>query len=85
MPNIRGYVMWCVRGSVREPVAWGFLLNIVAFLALITGCPAPWPQYMSMAGMTILVMSVLYYVTAISYSQYLRELDDTARELRRKQ
>jgi hypothetical protein len=85
MSNIPGFAMWCMRGSVREPIAWGFLLNVLAFVALITGCPAPWPQYMSMAGMTILVMSVLYHVIAISYNQYQRELDETARELRRKQ
>lgn len=85
MSSIPGYVTWCVRGMIREPIAWGLMINILAFVALISGCPAPWPHYMSMFGITILVMSVLYHVIAISYTQYQRELDDTARELRRKQ
>ena len=85
MSNIRGFVLWCARGMIREPIAWGLMINILAFVAFITGCPAPWPQYMSMFGITILVMSVLYYVIAISYIQYQREIDETARELRRKQ
>ena len=85
MSNIRGFVMWCLRGSVREPIAWGLMINVLAGVALVAGCPAPWPQYMSMFGLTILAMSILYHVTAISYTQYQRELDETARELRRKQ
>jgi hypothetical protein len=85
MSNIRGFVMWVLRGSVREPIAWGLMLNISALVAMLAGCPEPWPHYTSMLGLTILVISVLYHVTSISYTQYQRELDETARELRRKQ
>ena len=85
MHNIRGFVLWILRGAVREPIAWGLVINILAGVAMLLGCPAPWPLYMAMTGITILAMSVLYHVIAISYIQYQRELDETARELRRKQ
>ena len=82
--NISGYVKWCARAMIREPLMWGLMLNILGFVALVSGCPAPWPQAMGIMGMAIVAFSVIYHIIAISYHQYQREQQQTMDQLRRK-
>lgn len=82
--NMTGYLRWCTRAMVREPLMWGLMLNILGFMALMAGCPAPWPQAMGIMGIAIAAFSVLYHIIAISYYRYQREQHETMEELRRK-
>lgn len=82
--NISGYLQWCARAMIREPLMWGLMLNILGMVALMAGCPAPWPQAMGILGMAIITFNVIYHIIAISYYRYQREQQETLEELRRK-
>lgn len=82
--NILGYLRWCARGMLREPLAWGLVMNILAALAYLGGCPAPWPQAMAVFGIAITVFAALYYLVSVTYHQYRREQQNVLDQLRRK-
>ena len=82
--NILGYLRWCARGMIREPLAWGLAMVLLAFAAFATGCPAPWPQALALFGASIMAFTAIYYIIAMSYHQYQREQQDTLDQLRRK-
>ena len=82
--NIAGYLRWCARGMIREPVAWGLVTVLLASVAFVGGCPAPWPQAMAVLGVAIMAFTTIYHIIAMSYHQYQREQQDTLDQLRRK-
>ena len=81
--NIKGYVLWCLRKLVRDPLAWGVALNVVAVVALMGGCPAPWPHVMGAVGVILIAFTVIFYLVKISYGFYRTEQNDIIEHLRR--
>ena len=81
--NIKGYTLWCLRKLVRDPLAWGLTLNAVAVLALMGGCPAPWPHVMGSVGVMVIAFTVVYYMVKVSYGFYRTEQEDIVERLRR--
>lgn len=45
--------------------AWGLALNILALVSWASGCPAPWPQHISLAGLALVGMDALYRIIAL--------------------
>ena len=82
--NIAGYLHWCARGMIREPLVWGLAMVLLSWVASVGGCPAPWPQAMAVFGVSIMAFTAIYHIIAMSYHQYQREQQDTLDQLRRK-
>ena len=82
--NMRGYIRWQFEGTLTSPSFYGFSLTILALMALVAGCPAPWPQIMCITGFAVVMADVARCWFKFSYSIYENEQRQIMRELERK-
>ena len=82
--NIRGYLRWQFEGTLTSPSFYGFSLCVLAVVALIAGCPLPWPQIMTAVGLITVFVDAARSWFRFSYSIYEMERQNTERELKRK-
>jgi hypothetical protein len=83
--NIRGYLRWQFEGSLSSPSFYGFVLNIIGLVALLTGCPMPWPAVISMTGLVLIIGDAVRSWFRFSYSIYEMQQKQLIRELERKE
>jgi len=82
--NIRGYLRWQFEGTLTSPSFYGFSLTMLAVVALIAGCPSPWPQILTAVGLIVVLGDAARAWFRFSYSIYEMEKQNTERELKRK-
>ena len=83
--NIRGYLRWQFEGSLSSPSFYGFVLNFVGLVALLTGCTMPWPAVICMTGLVLLLGDAVHSWFRFSYSIYEMQQKQLMRELERKE
>jgi hypothetical protein len=83
--NIRGFLRWQFEGTLTSPCFYGFALTLLACVAVIGGCPAPWPMTMAVTGLAVIVIDTARAWFRFSYSLYQLEQQNIQRELQRKQ
>lgn len=85
--NVKGFVQWMFAGCsdwVKNIYFWGMVLIGVSLLAVLGGCPDPWPFRIYITGMVMAVIECVRQVIKLQYQRYQRELERTERELMRK-
>ena len=71
-----GYLKWCSRKLVSEPLAWTAAVMLLGFAAAAAGCPDPWPQYTAMLGVVIMLVYTLGLMLQVSYQRKQQEIVD---------
>lgn len=82
--KIQGYLRWQFAGSLSSPSFWGFVMLCLATVAVLGGCPAPWPAIMAAIGFLIIMADAARSWFRFSYSIYEMEQKSIERELKRK-
>jgi hypothetical protein len=82
--NIIGYIKWCGQALIREPLAWAAAVVLLGFTAAALGCPDPWPLYITISGVMIMLVYALGLMVQVSYQRYQRERQEIADQLQRK-
>jgi hypothetical protein len=80
-----GYLKWCARALIREPMAWAMVLITLGLIAAAMGCPAPWPQYTVSLGAIVVFGCTLRLALQVSYERYRREQQYIVDQIRGKQ
>lgn len=83
--NIRGFLRWQFEGTLSNPSFYGFGLTVLGLIAMIGGCPAPWPTVMIVLGLAIVFVDAARSWFRFSYSIYEMEQKQIMRDLERKQ
>lgn len=83
--NIRGFLRWQFEGSLSSPSFYGFVLNILGLVAMLAGCPMPWPGVMSVVGLVLIFGDAAYSWFRFSYTIYEMQQRQVIRELERKE
>lgn len=81
---MQGYLKWLMRNMAREPLTWASAVMLLGFVAAATGCPDPWPQYIMISGVMIMLVYALRIMLQTSYQRYRREQQDIMDQLGRK-
>jgi hypothetical protein len=82
--NIRGFLKWQFAGILTNIYFHGFVLMVAGMVAMIMGCPAPWPQILLILGIVITIGSAMRSWFRLSYEIYESEQRQIVRELERK-
>jgi len=85
--SYKGFALWMVEGLKQWPKSvyfWGVVLIGLSLVMTLGGCPAPWPFRTYIAGLVLIVGSVVWMIIKLQYDRYRYELERTERELIRK-
>ena len=79
-----GFLRWAFEGCLKQVQFWALVLVLLAVLAQLAGCPDPIPWYMSLTGVAVSVLNLLYGMISYQYWVYKREQERIVTELTRK-
>lgn len=85
--SYKGFALWMIEGLKQWPKSvyfWGVALIGLSLVMTLGGCPAPWPFRTYIAGLALIVGSVVWMIIKLQYDRYQYELERTERELIRK-
>lgn len=82
--NIGGFLRWQFAGTLTNVFFYSFLILTMGMIALITGCPAPWPQILLILGIVITIGWAARSWVRCSYQIYQAEQRLIIKELERK-
>lgn len=76
------FLRWLFKDSHKSLSFWGFVTVISSAVMLYTGCPAPWPLYVMIAGVSLTVIDAGIAWYRFSRAVYQMEQDRIMRELK---
>jgi hypothetical protein len=82
--NRMGFIRWQFKDAHKSLSFWGFMVVILGVIMMLAGCPAPWPFYTAIAGVSMSVIDAGIAWYRFSRAVYEMEQDRIVRELKKK-
>ena len=79
-----GFLRWTFKDVYKNIQFWAFGICMLALAAQLAGCPGSIPWYMSLTGVAISFLDLMYSMISYQYDLYKREQNRIAQELSRK-
>jgi hypothetical protein len=77
------YLRWQFQGCHKSLSFWGFVTVILAVIMLVSGCPAPWPFYVLIAGIVMTFVDATLAWYRFSRAVYQMEQNQIMRNLKK--
>ena len=83
--KLLGYLKWQFGGIHTSGIFWGIIISVVGFVALLAGCPQPWPIILQTFGLVMIIIDGVYHWFKISYRMYQDEQERLMQTLAKKE
>jgi hypothetical protein len=83
--NITGFLRWQFQGWHKSLTLWYLVLAVLAFVAMATGCPQPWPGIMLITAAMMAVIDISISWFRFAYGVYQLQQDQLIRKLKSKE
>ena len=77
------YLRWQFQDCHKSLSFWGFVTVILAVIMLVSGCPAPWPFYVLIAGIVMTFVDATLAWYRFSRAVYQMEQNRILQELKK--
>ena len=84
MQNYRGFISWMFRGWYRDITMWGFIVGVVALIAMIMDASLMTVWILASVALALVMFDLAWKFLRFQYSLYVIERNRVARELERK-
>ena len=76
-----GFICWMFKGAYKNAQLWAVGIAVVALIAQLGGCPAPYPWYTSLVAIAISFTDLFIGLISYQYDLYKLEQRRIIREL----
>ena len=76
-----GFLRWMFTDAHKNAQLWAVGISIVALVAQLSGCPAPYPWYTSLVAIAISLSDLFAGLISYQYDLYKLEQRSIVREL----